>query len=162
MESGNKLRETIEATTREFLMTYQDGAAHKDPSIISRNLSPDCSRQIAPASFMKSVGAPPDLQFSNDAYQSLFEKDLEASAVLKSDILNLTIDAHARKAAARTVYHGKFTDGEEMSMEFAWFLDFNDDGTKVTHIVEVVDPPESLKFSSKVEALRGKASGSDS
>ncbi|KAH8807495.1 hypothetical protein F5884DRAFT_789367 [Xylogone sp. PMI_703] len=153
-----KLRATIAATAREMLMSYQDGAAQKDPSIISRSLTPDCIRHIIPASFAQLLGLPPDaLTMNNEPYQEFFAQDLKTSAVVRSEIVDLTVDVEARKAAARTIYLARFSNGDEMSLEFAWFVDFNEDGTKVKKIVEFADTTQAFKFGQINDKLRENA-----
>ena len=61
-----------------------------------------------------------------------------------------------RKAVAETTYIEEFADGDTFPLEFVWFLNFNEDGTKVTNIIEWVDSLQSVKFEHKVQAELAK------
>ncbi|TDZ33884.1 hypothetical protein C8035_v000596 [Colletotrichum spinosum] len=147
------LQKTIEATLREFLLGYQTAKEHNDPSFISRALAPECIRYIAPVSFLTAMGAPTDFTFDVKSYQAQFAKELPVQGVNKTEINDIIIDAVGRKASASTVFHGKYSSSEKLKLEFAWFLDFNEDGTKVTRILEWLDTTEALKFQAKCNAL---------
>ncbi|KAI3336321.1 hypothetical protein HD806DRAFT_1878 [Xylariaceae sp. AK1471] len=154
---ASKLRETIEATTRECILSYEAASnASKNASMISRSLSPSCSRLIVPQNFLASMGAPePDRAFPNGEYESLFASDLKATHFPSggTTILDLTIDETAKRSAARTSHVIEFSDGEKMTLEFAWFFELLDDGTKVKRIVEFCDPGMSRKHFEKIQGL---------
>lgn len=94
--------------------------------------------------------------FENDIYQHFFERDLKTMAVVSTEFLNLIVDPEKRTSAARTRHALKFKNGEEMSLEFAWFFDLNDDGTKITKILEFVDTREGIVMEEKNAKLRAE------
>ncbi|KAB5578056.1 hypothetical protein GE09DRAFT_1088331 [Coniochaeta sp. 2T2.1] len=116
------IRQAIEHTLHEFLMSYEDAAAQQDAAIISRSLAPDCVRHLGPKSLLRKLGLPTDIVFTNEQYRGLFAKESAAAAVKRSEISNVCVDAVARRASATTTYHGGFSDGEKHSLEFSWFL----------------------------------------
>src|SRR6202012_1375384 len=96
MASSN-LRANIEATTRQCVDSYEAGASAQDPSLISRSLAPECTRKIVPMSFLKALGAPTDMAFTNELYEQYFAGDIKVSAIIRSEVTNLTIDVEERK-----------------------------------------------------------------
>ncbi|KAM0424507.1 hypothetical protein ACHAPT_010221 [Fusarium lateritium] len=151
------IRKAIEATTRGFIAAYKDGAIENDPAIINRNVDPSCTRHLLPASLLKALGAPLDYVIGNDEYEKLFAQDLEVGGVERSDISNLTIDVEARKAAAATVTDMVCKDGETIVMEHSWFLSFNEDGSKVTKVVEFCDAESVHRLMAKSKGGAPKA-----
>jgi hypothetical protein len=152
-----KLREAIEATTRECILSYEAASnPSKNASLISRSLSSSCTRLIVPWNFLASMGALElDRLVPNAEYERLFAADLKVTHFPSgtTDILDLTIDETARKSAARTSHIIEFSDGDEMTLEFAWFFDLEVDGTKVKRIVEFCDPDLSRRHFEKVQGL---------
>ena len=153
MAGSSSLKQTMEKTLREFLEGYQDANAKQDAALVSRLLVPDCVRQFGPSSMLKALGAPPDAAMSNEAYQAAVAKELPVGGVRSSDISGVVIDVEGKAGAARTTYHGEYSDGQKLSMEFAWFLNFTDDGTKVTKIYEFCDSTEAVKHQHNIDRL---------
>ncbi|KAM0228376.1 hypothetical protein ACHAPO_010817 [Fusarium lateritium] len=129
----------IEQTTRQFLGAYKDCGEANDPSIINRDVTEGCKRQFLPTGVMALVGAPEVITLNNEAYEAAVAQDMKKSLVTGTRIANLVIDTEAYKAAATTVTDVKFHDGEVVAMEHSWVLDFNEDGSKVSNVVEFCD-----------------------
>ncbi|GKU07564.1 hypothetical protein FLAG1_09948 [Fusarium langsethiae] len=144
MSSTKELRMVIEQTTRHFLGAYKDCGEANDPSIINRDVTEDCKRQFLPAGVMALVGAPAVVILNNAEYEAAVAQDMTKSLVTATRISNLVIDTEACKAAATTVTDVKFHDGEVVVMEHSWVLDFNEDGSKVSNIVEFCDMDGAL------------------
>jgi hypothetical protein len=117
------LREQMETTARAFLSAFEEGAAHSDPSVINRDLTSDCTRHFLPLHFKDNV------------------------------MSNLAIDVEARRAAF-TAKADVFvrSSGKTYSSEAAWFLYFNEDGSKVKKVVEFCDKDALLEMASDVAA----------
>ncbi|CEI62438.1 hypothetical protein FVEN_g4981 [Fusarium venenatum] len=139
MSSVKELRMAIEQTTRQFLGAYKDCGEANDPSIINRDVTEDCKRHFLPAGVMALVGAPEVVTLNNEAYEAAVAQDMRKSLVTGTRIANLVIDTEAHKAAATTITDVKFHDGEVVGMEHSWVLDFNEDGSKVSNVVEFCD-----------------------
>lgn len=140
MASAN-LRKAMEATALEFFDSYRVGAIQNDPSVVNRSVTADCKRHLLPQSMLKAVGIPLDYAFDNDTYQAEFKKDLALGAAGEMDVANLVVDVENRKLAAttRAQIQYKVGDKEQLTVEFSWFFDFNEDGTKITKVVEFTD-----------------------
>lgn len=156
------LRSNIENTVRRCLMSHKEGAETKDPSVISRGLAPNCERRIIPDSFIRALNMNPPFNLTNDQYQAAFASDITVSAATRTDILNLTIDVTARRAAALTDNDLLLTSDETIRLEFCWFFDLNGDGTEITRIVEFLDSRDAFTFQTNVNALVDEKKGASS
>ncbi|KAL0941822.1 uncharacterized protein CTRU02_204585 [Colletotrichum truncatum] len=161
LDSLTSTYKAIEKTLHGFIKGYENAKIHNDPSLVNSHLAPDCQRRPLPSSFLKSLGAPPGITISNDMYQQNFATILPFHGIHKSDISNVTIDVWAKKAAATSVYRGKYSDGEAYSLDMAWYLTFNDDGTQVTDIVMFMDAIEQPKFKAKCDKLAEELKAKD-
>lgn len=148
------VEENIRVTTEEFLNAYITATEKNDAAVFSETLAPDCRRFIGPPSFLISLGIPPGLSFSNEAYEKLSVKDLEVWAVTSCEIANVTVDVGNLKSAATSNYTGAFSDGSQFKRHLGWFLDFNEDGTKIKKIYQLNDTQEAKDFRLKVEELQ--------
>ncbi|RKL27239.1 hypothetical protein BFJ72_g13266 [Fusarium proliferatum] len=139
MTSQQELRDAIENTTRQFLAAYKEAGEQNNPAIINRDVTDSCKRYFKPAGVLQLFGSPPEDGLSNADYEAAMALDLEKYVVTYSDVSDLTIDTEARKSAATTVTGMKYKNGEEDVIEHSWVLDFNEDGSKVTKVIEFCD-----------------------
>ena len=149
-------REQMEITARAFLSAFEEGAAYSDASVINRDLTSDCTRHFLPASVMKAFELPTDTSFDTTAFQSMFGNDIRVLSFKDNVMSNLTIDVEARRAAF-TAKADVFvrSSGKTYSSEAAWFLYFNEDGSKVKKVVEFCDKDALLEMASDVAAAWG-------
>ncbi|KAJ5734778.1 hypothetical protein N7533_013181 [Penicillium manginii] len=140
------LRERIEATARAFLSAYEEGGAQNDASIINRDVTADCTRYLLPAAVPQAFGLPADFFFDTTNYQETFAKDIKVMKFRNNIMANLVIDTEARRAAFTSIAEVYPNSGESYSAELAWFLYFNEDGSKVKKVVEFCDKDVILKM----------------
>jgi hypothetical protein len=143
----------IENTTKGFLQSYVDAAQTKNTQLVSTYLAEDCRRSIGPPYYLRSVGAPADFTMSNDEYASEFGT-MEFYTFEAHEFYDLTIDTTNLKAGLRSELTGKFIDGKELSRTFVWFLDFNEDGSKIVKVYQHNDAEEGKNFRLTVKAYR--------
>jgi hypothetical protein len=148
------LEEAIRATTEKFLRAYVDATEKHDARVFSETLDRDCRRFIGPEPFLTAMALPQNFSLSNEEYENLSKKDLSTWTITTCQVSNLTVDPTSRKSAARSSYVGKLKDGSEFTRTLAWFLDFSEDGTKITRIYQVNDSLEAKQFRERVEALQ--------
>ncbi|UQC81766.1 uncharacterized protein CLUP02_07252, partial [Colletotrichum lupini] len=80
-------------------------------------------------------------------------KDIAVFIVGATTTSNLVVDSEARKAALTSSSDIKFRDGSEnLQLEFSWFFDFNEDGSKVTKVIEFCDKDSVMLMHSKISA----------
>lgn len=139
MKSQQELREAIENTARKFLGAYKEAGEQNDPAIINRDVTECCKRYFKPAGVLQLFGSPPVDGLSNADYEAAMALDLQKYVVTYSDISDVTVDTESRKSAATSVTGMKYKDGEEDVIEHSWVLDFNEDGSKVTKVIEFCD-----------------------
>jgi hypothetical protein len=137
--SSTNLRERIEATARAFLSAYEEGAAQDNASIINRDVTADCTRYLLPAAVPQAFGLSADFFFDTTKYQETFAKDIKVLKFRNNIIANLVIDTEARRAAFTSIADVHVNSGESYPAELAWFLYFNEDGSKVRKVIEFCD-----------------------
>ncbi|KAK5657639.1 hypothetical protein OQA88_2711 [Cercophora sp. LCS_1] len=151
------LRETMTQTLRKVLHAYVDVSTNRDITLLSTDLDPSCTRSFAPTSFLEAIGVPTDTKalLTNAQYEAAYGQNQAAVTMKTVEISNIVIDTANKTAAAHTKYVNEYKDkgGEEMVMEFAWFLGFNEDGTKVNSIIEFADSLESVRFHERVAGI---------
>ncbi|GJC87754.1 hypothetical protein ColLi_10592 [Colletotrichum liriopes] len=156
-QSSTDLRKAIEATTKSFLAAYTDSADQHDPSLINRDVTSDCTRHLLPNTMLKAFGVPTDFSIDNASYLKNLVKDLRVCSVQNSVISNLVIDTEARKAALTSTSDIVYKEGSDSHpIEFSWFLDFNEDGSKVKKVIEFCDKDTVLVMHARVEAGQPK------
>ncbi|PTD09770.1 hypothetical protein FCULG_00007362 [Fusarium culmorum] len=127
--SSINIKQNIEATTKGYVSSFADAKAENNPQLVNRNTSPECLRSMLP-SILGGGGT-----MNNEAYEVIFTNGLQAGGMESANITDLVIDVDARKAAVTAVADMVFL-GEKSSMDFSWFLHFNEDGTKIVKIVD--------------------------
>ncbi|KAF0644643.1 hypothetical protein FPSE5266_01891 [Fusarium pseudograminearum] len=153
-EANSNIRKNIEETVNSFLSSYEDGRVQNDTSIINRDVTPECTRQLLPASLLKALGAPESVVFSNDQYEKLYADDLAVGGVYNTVTKNLVIDAEARRAAVTSKSDFKYKDGDSLVVEFSWTLNFNEDGTKIDKVIEFADADAVKRMAAKAQELQ--------
>jgi hypothetical protein len=144
----------METTLHTFLNGYLEATKHNDASLLSTVLTPTCTRKILPASFLTAMGAPPDFTMDVKAYEDHWTAQMKYVQVVGLDITHCSIDMGNMTAVARSVYVDRFVTGEEIVLDMAWFLRFDEGGERVTEVVQFVDGLEFVKFEAKVKEIR--------
>ncbi|KAF5625692.1 hypothetical protein F52700_9058 [Fusarium sp. NRRL 52700] len=127
------IKSAIEAAVKSYLASFIDARAENNPSLVNRNVTSDCKRSMLPS----TLGG--GFTMTNDQYLQVFTEGLKVGGMHKNIISDLIIDVEARKAAVTTVAELTFNNGEDLKLDFSWFLHFNKDGDKICKIVEFVD-----------------------
>lgn len=148
------LAETMEKTTRAFLQDYVDASKGKNMDLISAHLTDDCRRYVGPGPFLRSKGAPEDFSMGNAEYQQEFN-DMSLYEFDEHRVYHLVIDAPNLKAAARSEIFARFyADNVTGSRNFCWFLDFNEDGTKIRKCFQQVDTEEANNWMKEIKVRK--------
>lgn len=153
--NSDALRKVIEDTTRAFLNSYSDATAANDAALNTRLLTPDCTRILRPESFFKARGRASVL--SNADYEDILALDLSIGGMENLAVSDVTVDAGSRRSSATSVWDMVFRDSDRAKMEVAWFLEFTADGTRITRIVEYVDPSVIVRTLEKLNGEGGPA-----
>jgi hypothetical protein len=151
--STTNLKERIEITARAFLSAFEEGAARGDASLINRDVTFDCTRHLLPENVTKAFGLAMDACFDTATFQTLFGNDIRVLNFKDNVMSNLVIDVEARRAAfTAKAYVFVRSSGKTYPSEAAWFLYFNEDGSKVKKVVEFCDKDALLEMASDVAA----------
>lgn len=108
--------------------------------------------------FLASIDMPTDLAFTNEQYEAQFAKELPAARPTRVEsIQNVVVDVIKKTAAATSIYTSEFTGGAEETMQFACFLELDDEGKKITKMLEFVDTMTAARYQGLIEKwLKGK------
>ncbi|KAK3628735.1 hypothetical protein LTR56_018456 [Elasticomyces elasticus] len=146
------LAETQKRTAEDFIRGYNEWTLEG----LLRARSDDCVHVTLPA----SLGRP---NRTNEDYREFFKPLSHMISELKMEILNFVNDSDQHKAVVHAKGAGESLVGPYRN-EYAFFFDFNADGTKVVRAEEFVDSAFSNGFSAKLEeymkARNGKSAGS--
>ncbi|KAF4448051.1 hypothetical protein F53441_8482 [Fusarium austroafricanum] len=145
-EASQDLRKHIEATVDSFLSAYEDRRKANDPSVINRVVTPDCTRQLLPASLCKALGAPEEFHMPNDLYEKLFSDDLSLGGMDNLVNKHLSIDVEDRRAAVTSQGDMIYHHGEVVPLEFSWTFYLNEDDTKISKVIEFADAIGVMKM----------------
>ncbi|UNI17097.1 hypothetical protein JDV02_003473 [Purpureocillium takamizusanense] len=149
----SSLAQAIEATTRGFLQSYVNASETKSMDALTAHVTDDCRRYIGPPAFLKARGAPSDFSMSNEEYAAEFN-GMEHYSFEDHVMYDLIVDTQNRRAAARSEILIKFNSGETASRNFVWFLDFNEDGSKIVKIYVQLDVEEANKWIEDIKDLK--------
>jgi hypothetical protein len=149
----SNLRKTLEESATLFFHNYEDASLHNDANIVSRGLATKCIRKFQPPTFLQALGYPVDFKITNSVYQGRIEEGMRAWTAQKTEILHLTIDVEERRVAAQTTVSGKWRDGEDVQLHFAWFLYFSEDGKEIVRVIEYMDSPPTKAYYVKIQTL---------
>lgn len=145
--STTDLRQRIEQTARLFLFRFEESSAKNDASIINLDVTEGCTRHMLPASVNQTFQLPVDFFFDNKTYQGAVANDIKVLKFKNNVLSNLVIDTGARLAAFTSIAEIHPVDGTEWySAEQAWYLYFNEDGSKINKVVEFCDKDALVKM----------------
>ncbi|KAJ4003835.1 hypothetical protein NW752_011963 [Fusarium irregulare] len=159
--TSTDIRKTIEATVNSFLSSYEDGREQGNTSLINRDVTADCTRQLLPVSLCKALGAPETFLMPNDLYEQLYIDDLTIGGVYNTVNKHVAIDTEARMAAVNSTSDFKFKDGEVLTMEFSWTFYLNEDGTKISKVIEFADASAVQHLAAKAQELKARQGTND-
>jgi hypothetical protein len=136
----------IDDTIKAFLQSYGAAIASKDASVLSQTLSPDCVRGIAPLSFLKALNAEALGAESNAQYETRMAGELQLTESARTELREVVVDVVAKKASAHVAHYCKLMGKDEFLLEFVWFFQFTEDGSRITKISEFIDTAECFKY----------------
>ncbi|KAJ7323040.1 hypothetical protein DFH08DRAFT_888609 [Mycena albidolilacea] len=151
MSANDVLYTAIESSTKAFFGDLEEAIRVKNTTILSRTLAPDCSRSLAPESLIRTFGMPEGFSWTNEAYEQHMKPEVAIMEHATYEILFTAVDSQKRKSVARVAHHTKLRGKDAVRLEIVWFLDWNEDGSKVKKIAEFVDTAESIKIAQSMK-----------
>ncbi|KAI1117641.1 hypothetical protein F5Y14DRAFT_319355 [Nemania sp. NC0429] len=142
--SAENLRAAIESTAIQFLNSPAQALAAKDSSVFLATLTADCAHHLRPLSF---IAANPFLKAvkSNDEQKAMMESALATMESTRAELKELVIDTTNRKASVLAEHYTKIVGVEANILEVTWFLDFTEDGKRVSRVTEFIDTATAAK-----------------
>ncbi|KAI0110943.1 hypothetical protein GGR51DRAFT_510584 [Nemania sp. FL0031] len=136
--SVGDLHTAIERTVVQFLNGPAQAVAAKDPLLFHATLTADCAHYLRPLAF---VAANPSFKAvkSNEEHKALMEPALSTMENTRVEIKELVIDPVKRKASVLAEHCTKIVGVEENVLEVTWFLDFTEDGKRISRVTEFID-----------------------
>ncbi|KAI0837449.1 hypothetical protein F5Y06DRAFT_297778 [Hypoxylon sp. FL0890] len=144
MSSTDDLRSTMESTLLALLETQAISPSNRDASRIVALLTPECNWFVKPESFIAKYPfiKSPRTVADEETHLAREIAVLEESRV---KVLDRVVDAVARKASVRVEHWTKYVGNEPSTMEICWYLDFTDDGKRISRVIEFIDTSVSSK-----------------
>ncbi|GAP82528.1 hypothetical protein SAMD00023353_0100750 [Rosellinia necatrix] len=149
------LRATLQRTINTFLENNMLAVKGKDVSLFSVALSEECVRMYRPHSVVRRYPQFFKSELRNADYEAQMKIELLSMRDVSQNITRTVIDTAQRRAtlwSEQTVITG---DGEtKNTIEVVFDLDFTEDGTKISRILEFIDTYESTRV---IEEMLSKA-----
>ncbi|KAG4222789.1 hypothetical protein PC116_g28738 [Phytophthora cactorum] len=155
MASTDELRAVMESTLTRFLENSTLAVKNKDTSLFSALLSPDCLRYLKPTTFVKSYPFIKAVE-TNAEYEARMVPEIAAMEEAKVKIIEIVIDPIKRHGSAHVEHWTKITGREPIALEICWYVDFTEDGKKISRIVEFIDTAASSKIIESILKLAKK------
>ncbi|KAI1650980.1 uncharacterized protein F4817DRAFT_215347 [Daldinia loculata] len=147
--STDELRAVMESTLTRFLENSTLAVRNKDASLFSALLSPECLRYLKPVTFIKAY---PFIKAeeTNAEYEARMVPEIAAMEESRVKIIEIVIDPIKRQGSAHVEHWTKVVGREPIALEICWYVDFTEDGKKISRIVEFIDTAASAKI---IEAI---------
>ncbi|KAI2467256.1 hypothetical protein F4781DRAFT_402645 [Annulohypoxylon bovei var. microspora] len=136
-------RSIMESTLFTFL-SHQAFKRNDDPSLPVSMVSPECLWYVKPETFITNYPFVGGVKTTAEQKEHM-GREMVIMEESRSKILDSAIDTVARKGTARVEHWMKYTGSEPSSMEICWFVNFTDDGKKVSQVVKFIDTAEGAK-----------------
>ncbi|KAI1767103.1 hypothetical protein GGR53DRAFT_483974 [Hypoxylon sp. FL1150] len=144
--SAENLRSTMESTLVEYLDCFPRSVRDKNPSLLSTTLTEKCARYLKPGSFTAKFPFVRAVE-NNAEYEAHMAPEIAIMEEVRFKILDSVVDPLNQKASARVEHWTKLASREKPTvLEICWFLDFTEDGKKISRIVEFIDTSVASKI----------------
>ncbi|XXH00554.1 hypothetical protein Hte_006902 [Hypoxylon texense] len=150
-----EFREVLQKTAKAFVENNTLAVQKKDTSLFSAILTEDCIRMYRPLSFIQRYPQFFKAQITNADYEAQMKIELQTMRDVSQKITRTVIDTAERRATLWSEQTVFTADGSKSVVEVIWDLNFSDDGTRVSQIMEFVDTYESTKVLEQILARAG-------
>ncbi|KAI0449314.1 hypothetical protein F5B21DRAFT_494637 [Xylaria acuta] len=150
-------RSVLQRTIDTFLENNMLALKNKDISLFSIALSEDCVRMYRPLSLIRRYPQFFKPELKNADYEAQMKIEMQTMREVSQKITRTVIDTAQRRASIHSEQTVVTFDGHsENIVEVIWDLDFTEDGTKISRVLEIVDTYESTRI---IEEMLSKATG---
>ncbi|KAI4864618.1 hypothetical protein F4820DRAFT_422895 [Hypoxylon rubiginosum] len=150
-----EFREVLQKTAKAFVENNTLAVQKKDPSLFSAILTEDCIRMYRPLSFIRRYPQFFKTHITNADYEAQMKVELQTMRDVSQKVTRTVIDTVERRATLWTEQTVFTANGSESVVEVIWDLNFSEDGTRVSQIMEFVDTYESTKVLEQMLAKAG-------
>ncbi|KAI1480602.1 hypothetical protein F4774DRAFT_77066 [Daldinia eschscholtzii] len=148
-------REVLQKTINAFVENNTLGVKNKDVTLFSAILTDDCIRMYRPLSFIQRYPQFFKTQITNADYEAQMQVELQTMKDVSQKISRTVIDTVERRATLWSEQTVTTADGSISKVEVIWDLNFSEDGSRVSQIMEFVDTYESTKVLEQMLAKAG-------
>lgn len=142
----DNFRAVLQKTADAFVENNTLGVKNKDTSLFSAILTEDCVRMYRPLSFTERYPQFFKTHITNADYEAQMKMELQTMHEVSQKVTRTVIDSTERRATIWTEQTITTPDKSQRKVEVIWDLDFTEDGSKVSRIMEFVDTYESTKM----------------
>ncbi|KAI0839501.1 hypothetical protein F5Y06DRAFT_295526 [Hypoxylon sp. FL0890] len=139
------LHATMENTMRIFLFNYQFAVCTKSKTLISNAITHDITRQLrpdCPSPVLNTQGTDTP-ETNTEETQRQFRIGMESFrrvlSTAKVKVHEIVIDPIERRGSALSEHVMNVEGYQPTSLEFCWYVDFTEDGKKISRVVEFHD-----------------------
>ncbi|KAI6080605.1 hypothetical protein F4821DRAFT_251121 [Hypoxylon rubiginosum] len=148
-------RKVLQNTINSFIENNTLAVKKKDTSLFSAILTEDCIRIYRPLSFIQRYPQVFKTEITNADYEAQMKMELQTMQDVSQKVTRTVIDTVERKATLWTEQTVFTVNGSKNVVEVIWDLNFSEDGTRVSQIMEFVDTYESTKVLEQMLAQAG-------
>ncbi|KAI2783172.1 hypothetical protein F4815DRAFT_382374 [Daldinia loculata] len=149
------LREVLQKTANAFVENNTLAVKKRDTSLFSAILTEDCIRMYRPLSFIQRYPQFFKAQITNADYEAQMQVELQTMKDVSQKITRTVIDTTERRATLWSEQTIFTANGSTSKVEVIWDLNFSEDGTRVSQIMEFVDTYEATKVLEQMLAKAG-------
>ncbi|KAI1656540.1 hypothetical protein F4813DRAFT_128320 [Daldinia decipiens] len=148
-------RQVLQKTANAFVENNTLAVKTRDTSLFSAILTEDCIRMYRPLSFIQRYSQFFKAQITNADYEAQMQVELQTMKDVSQKITRIVIDTTERRATLWSEQTILTADGSTSKVEVIWDLNFSEDGTRVSQIMEFVDTYEATRVLEQMLAKAG-------
>ncbi|KAF3071244.1 hypothetical protein GL218_00617 [Daldinia childiae] len=148
-------REVLQKTANAFVENNTLAVKRMDTSLLSAILTEDCIRMYRPLSFIQRYPQFFKAQITNADYEAQMKVELQTMKEVSQKITRTVIDTTERRATLWSEQTILTANGSTSKVEVIWDLNFSEDGTRVSQVMEFVDTYEATKVLEQMLAQAG-------
>ncbi|KAI1377074.1 hypothetical protein F4677DRAFT_417335 [Hypoxylon crocopeplum] len=140
MPSGqDDVRTAMKVAVDTFIEAPSKALERRDVSLFSSKLASTCTRHLKPSTFPDAFPEMVRAVETNTEYESRMALQIASLEEMRYNVLDYVIDHVQCKASVRVEQFIKPFGNDDSTMEIVWNLDFTDDGTEITRVIEFID-----------------------
>jgi hypothetical protein len=144
----------IEAAASRFVESYRAAFSQKNPVLLSKELSPDCSRTVLPSGFLASLGQV-EKALSNQEYEAALQWELPGYKTNQVTLRRTEIDDRKKSATVWVEFAHVLTNEKQYRLDFLFLLDMNDSCDSIKAITQFLDTAKCGECFAQIAQIKG-------